>query len=213
MSTENIRPGRFRSLLQPTCATSPWDTVLAETHDFVLAPTLGSVVPGWVLVIPKRPAISFHEVARSGGPAPHEYLDQAVRLLGLSEDWMWFEHGPASAGTAVGCGVDYAHIHILAAPPFSFTEFRTHVETSGDWVQCVAREAYADLPTETPYYLAGYGNDAIRLVGRELGSQFFRKAVAFLSGDADRWDYRAHPFREHALATLDRFGMLPVAAE
>lgn len=213
MTIEHIRPGRFRNLLHPSNASSPWDTVLAETDDFVLAPTLGSIVPGWVLVIPKRSAISFVEVARTGVMTPYAYLHQAARLLGLSDDWIWFEHGPAFAGTTVGCGVDYAHLHILASPPFNFSEFCTHIEAAGGWTRCAAKDAYADLPSETPYYVAGCGNDAARLVGRELGSQFFRKAVASLSGDADRWDYRAHPFSEHVVATVDRFGALPVAAE
>lgn len=213
MAIEHILPGRFRNLLHPTHAPSAWDTVLAETENFVLAPTLGSIVPGWVLVIPKRPAISFLEVARTGGLTPHAYLHQAAGLLGLSDGWIWFEHGPAFAGTNVGCGVDYAHLHILASPPFDFSEFRSHIEAAGAWSRCTGREAYADLPEETPYYVAGCAHDAVRLVGRELGSQFFRRAVASLSGEADRWDYRAHPFSEHVLATVDRFGALPAAAE
>lgn len=213
MTTEHVRPGRFRHLLEQSGTSAPWDRVLVETDDFIVAPTLGSIVPGWMLVVPKRPAINFLEVADSGEQRPHEYLLQAAKVLELSNGWIWFEHGPAVEGSLVGCGVDYAHLHIIAAPPFGFAEFTAEISAAGDWEPCAVEDAYSGLPNETPYYVAGSGAEALRMVGRELGSQFFRKAVASLTGDQNRWDYRAHDFQENVLITLDRFGPLPMAAE
>jgi hypothetical protein len=58
---EQIGPVRFRELLcgHYYCQRAAYDQVLLETHDCVVAPTLGSIVPNWLLIVPRRPAVNF----------------------------------------------------------------------------------------------------------------------------------------------------------
>src|SRR5438045_3937670 len=75
----------------------PWDQVLLETHNFVAAPTLGAIVEGWLLLVPKRHCLSV-------GTLPEAYRTELMRL----KDELWsvleeaygpvaaFEHGSSS---------------------------------------------------------------------------------------------------------------------
>ena len=94
----------------------PWDQVLHETDHFVVVPTVGALVEGWLLIITKQPYLcmggmptgEFHELSS---------LKELVCSV-LSEcygDITVFEHGPSQPGQGVGCGVDHAHLHVLPA--------------------------------------------------------------------------------------------------
>src|SRR5271154_2600776 len=43
--------------------TNEWDVEIAGNRDFSVVPSLGSIVPGWVLVVPRRPLINLRMLA------------------------------------------------------------------------------------------------------------------------------------------------------
>ena len=62
----------------------------------------------------------------------HNFSGRDLRLhLGLGADEIvWFEHGPCSTGTSIGCGLDHAHIHVLIRPSFSFRSLGERLDLS-----------------------------------------------------------------------------------
>ena len=92
-----------------------YNAVLFETDNFFAIPSLGSIVEGWVLIVPKRHYISMgairnddlHNELDSFSSSIKDIVRQAYGNVIL------FEHGAARQNTAVGCGVDYAHLHIV----------------------------------------------------------------------------------------------------
>src|SRR5262249_38676442 len=84
-------------------------------HDHPLAavlPSLGSLVPGWLLVVPRVEALTIRDL-----PA-HERaellsLARAMAGAGMGIQPYVFEHGPSKASTSMGCGVDQAHLHTV----------------------------------------------------------------------------------------------------
>lgn len=207
---------RFDALL----ANAPgalYDQPLLARPDWVMAPTLGAIVPGWLLAIPRQWALSFRDVHLAGGQSACAVLEDVQCELGLSADEViWFEHGPATAGTVVGCGLDHAHLHILIRPQFSFSSFVEHARADAalDWHEVPSVESYDMLGESTSYCIAGCGDRAIVAQGVEsVGSQFFRRVVASLVGDGSRWDYRSEPHMQHVEATVTLVRRLMDAAQ
>ncbi|MFI4933491.1 MAG: hypothetical protein ACHP7N_02640 [Caulobacterales bacterium] len=209
--------GRFAALL-----TAEWpgrdayDRPLLVVQDWVLAPTLGAIVPNWLIVVPRRPALSFRGWYDETQRDPVAIVDHVAAHLSLPvERLFWFEHGPKSVGTEVGCGVDYAHLHILLDAPFTIEDFLRHAETSAtlNWRHVAAHEAYRRLTGGESYLVVGEGDRAAIAEGVEhTGSQFFRRVVANAVGQADTWNYRCHPHHENITRTINGFRALERAA-
>lgn len=207
---------RFDVLLgNSNCNRQPWDISIAESDEFVIAPTLGSLIPGWLLIIPRKWQLNFRDVQISGMPVD-EILTSWVRRLEVpNEDWLWFEHGPAVPGTSVGCGVDHAHLHLLVEPAFSLSDFASEVKhaTVTEWREVETSCAYRTLRRDGPYYAFGDATESYVAEGADLGSQFFRRVVAGLLGQSSQWDYKEYWGTDNVVATLQRFQDNRVAAE
>ncbi|WP_461434354.1 hypothetical protein [Hoeflea alexandrii] len=188
--------GRFAPLLDSACHSRKiYDTVLFEVGDCVVTPTLGSIIPNWLLVVPTRPAINFTEWYRGTGVNPQDLIQEVSSTLGLElERIIWFEHGPNGAGSITGCGVDHAHIHVLVDPPFSFQTFGAAVRADSDrWIPFDTSCVYDQMSIEESYMVIGSDKSAIARIGVEdLGSQYLRRAIASLVQMPHAWNYRTH---------------------
>ncbi|MBY8823745.1 hypothetical protein [Sphingomonas colocasiae] len=206
---------RFAALLSGR-GTAVYDRPLLETQDWIVAPTLGAIVPGWLLIIPRRSATNAREWASKSGLSPLEAVREIAAHLSLAMDEIiWFEHGPVSTGTPVGCGLDYAHLHVIVRPPFDFAAFTAGARAGADltWYEANAVDAYAQMGARS-YYIAGSGDIAIVATDVEsAGSQFFRRVAASLIGDGETWNYRDHPHNENIEGTIEMFRHLEAARQ
>lgn len=204
------RNGRFSALLADgESGRADHDRPLLQTPDWVVAPTLGAVIPNWLLAIPRETALSFREWRSVTGRSPPCVVEEIISHLHLSGDEViWFEHGPRAKGTVVGCGADYAHLHLLIRPSFSFSDFLNEAITrSGlDWQVLNSDSGYSRLGEDSSYLIAGSGD---RVAFAEdvdrVGSQFFRKIVASLVGLPETWDYRVHSHAGNIRETVRDF--------
>ncbi|MBL8550446.1 MAG: HIT domain-containing protein [Hyphomonadaceae bacterium] len=205
-----MRPGsnRFARLLEASSAEIA-DSIILETQDFVVAPTLGSIVPGWFLIIPRKFAPTFAAWREQSGVNPLDVVEQAVRKLGRTSNSLWFEHGSVATGASIGCGVDHAHLHLLIDAPFGFDDLVAEVSTFDfGWQRETSVTAYERAPTDAPYLLVGdrgSGRASLATGVEAAGSQFFRRAIARLVNRPDEWDYRRYPMLENVRSTLERY--------
>ena len=86
----------------------PWNEPLIETRNFVVIPSLGALVEGWVLVVPKE-----HRISMGALPAELraevENIERRVRRIlrqRYGKPIVAFEHGPSGENHGTGCGVD-----------------------------------------------------------------------------------------------------------
>jgi diadenosine tetraphosphate (Ap4A) HIT family hydrolase len=207
---DQIGQVRFRELL---CGhnreRAAYDQVLLETHECVVAPTLGSIVPNWLLVVPRRPVVSFRKWQAITRMDPIWLVGEIVAELEIeAEQAIWFEHGPSAEGSPIGCGVDHAHLHVLVDAPFSFEQFAaTAVENARvDWRRSSSREAYDTISAGCSYLVGGSLNEAVLAEDVEsVGSQFFRRVVAQLAGKPHQWNYKTHAHLENVRRTVSAF--------
>ena len=156
-----MKGSRFESLLLGSGkaeSAAPWDTILYSDGDFVIAPTLGSLVPLWLLFIPTRPFLNFTQVSMDYGRSPLSILTQTLsQQFDYHRNFVWFEHGATNAGSATGCGVDHAHIHLILDPEFTFSSFRFAVMSMANysWRATEPKACYENHGCQQEYLVFG----------------------------------------------------------
>lgn len=199
-----------RSLLTGTSG-APWDTILKETERFVVSPTKGSLLPGWLLVVAKRHAIC------SGALTTNE-LKELQNTIAMAKEIVRenfgpptvFEHGPSCAGTALGCGIDHQHVHVVPLH-FSLTRAVNALEPYIQW------ETLSEISGTKPLHRAGI---AYALVQEDGGPmlwcrppdgvrQMFRQAIAHGMGIPQEYDYAEFPQLPNTVRTLEHLSRQP----
>ena len=187
-----------------------WDTPIFESETFVAIPTVGALVAGWLLVVPRTPALSFASLPEASFPELNRFLVDIVSILQPNYGPVaLFEHGPSVVGDRIGCGVDYAHLHLVPtncdlergartlAPNIQWSQ----IESLVDIRKCeVAPHGY--------WYLQQRFGDSCPLIGRAVDgngpSQLFRKIIATHLGALAAYDWKECLGEEEIAATVGR---------
>lgn len=169
-----------------------------------VVPTIGSLVPGWTLVVPRISALSISQLSVSHR---RQILDIAATVRNKVSRWAsqtyFFEHGANSAGSATGCGVDQAHLHIV---PLEFDLISAALrEAEGEWLEVSRDDPWMDSDTTQDYYLISNYEQAYVTYPKIKLSQFFRRIVAREIGRPEEWDYRRYPHYANVEQTVGRF--------
>jgi ATP adenylyltransferase len=168
-----------------------FDQPLFESKYFKCVPSLGSVVPGWVLIIPRRQVLNMSQLSeaeRNDLPTFFTSVRQEIEYhFGPTSA---FEHGSFVRGSLTGCGVDQAHLHVV---PVSFKALKEEIADS-NWKR-VNPVLPHDLGITEAEYLWMAGSEGAFLSFPTIPiSQFFRRAISNLLNRPDNWDYRKSPF-------------------
>ena len=201
---------RFTALLNDSVADrAEYDQPLYYGEGWIVAPTLGAVIPNWLIILPRDYSLSFRHWHLRYHRNPTMLAGMLCDHLGLiAEDVIWFEHGPAHKGSTIGCGADYAHIHLILKPEFSFQTFLDQAMSmsSLEWQSEQPDDIYSSLPNEQSYLVAGSGRAAAWASNVEsAGSQFFRRVVSSLSKQPDQWDYKRFSHEKNITQTIETF--------
>lgn len=210
MISPSAAPRRFSTLFaESNCPRPIYDKILFNVGSCVVTPTLGSIIPGWLLIIPREPATNFSYWQAETGINPAGLVSDVLRQADATTlRTIWFEHGPAVHGSKIGCGVDHAHIHLLVEPPFTDEEFFSAIQKSSamHWREERLAHVYNSIRRGSSYLLAASGEHALVAENVEsVGSQFFRRVIARIIGQSEAWNYKTHPCLENVQKTIDRF--------
>ena len=189
-------------------ATRPvWDIPVLESSNFVALPSLGSLVEGWLLLVPREHYISMGALPVALSPEMEEMKAQlSDQVRSRFGEVCVFEHGPAFASRKVGCSVDHAHLHIVpltfdieeAARPFMPHDSEW---SRASWSEC--REAYL-AGRDYLYFEQPLGSGCISM-HRDFGSQVFRKAIASQIGRPGDFNWREFPELDTVARTINVF--------
>ncbi|HET6843293.1 MAG TPA: hypothetical protein VFK06_16690 [Candidatus Angelobacter sp.] len=189
----------------------PWNRPLFASTNFVVLPSLGSLVEGWVLIVPKEHFICIGALPAELVAEMNHLKSQVCSVLGsIYGELCAFEHGPKANARNVGCGVDHAHLHIvpihydLVAASTSFAPRDTEWH-SATFENC--REAFEKqqdyLYVEQPI---GVGRIS---TSSDFGSQIFRKAIAASLGVFGQFSWREYPQTEIIAKTINTLSVKP----
>ncbi len=190
---------------RPARSNEACDEVLFESPNFVVVPTVGSIVPGWLLILPRK---HFLCVGAIGDGLLHEMLElrrgAVESLRSRFGPVASFEHGPAEPTTSVGCGVDHAHLHLVATRVDLLDGTRQIVQEPLSWTPVAGLEATAAYHARrVPYLYVEFPNCKAWVgVGPRIESQLFRRVIAAASGRAEAFDWKCHSFETNVHQTI-----------
>lgn len=180
-----------------------WNTRIMESEHFVVVPTLGMLVPGWLLIVTKAHYLNM-AVLPSAYYSELEDVKIVVRheLSSKFGPTVFFEHGPACPGKPVGCGIDHAHWH---AVPLSF-DLLPDLEVYFPHIRIhSALELRMIFNHHTSYlFYENQGGEAYAFPASDVPSQFFRRLVAQKIGESACWDWHIDAGLPNILGTLQR---------
>ena len=195
---------RFCDIVDGQYQYAEIDEPFASNDEFVAVASIGALVEGWTLIIPKAHQLSMRNVYERPlfadivgsvfPPLTHQYGPIIA-----------FEHGANKEGSMTGCGTDHAHLHLVPLGESLLPD----LQISGlQWVQCNASEiAYRSGKNEYLFYTElnrkeGWQDSVgyLHVLESPL-SQFFRHLIAKRRGWLESTDYRRFPFLNTAMQT------------
>ena len=174
--------------------------IIFESPNFLVFPSLGQIVEGYLLIAPKTHYINIKSL-------PKELLSELDRVKKLVRDILlenyrvpiFFEHGPVSKIKRGGCCIEHAHIHAVPLKANILHELR--------FFPCQAINNLSDLaeqPTDKPYFFYEDNQEKkyIFEIDDIVPSQYIRKIIAAKVGKPDKWDWRYYPEMDNMQATI-----------
>lgn len=183
------------------------DHILFESANFVVVPTVGSIIPGWLLVVPRSHCLSVGSVAEDKFQEFIEIQETAAEALrDCFGPVSFFEHGAVRERESVGCGVDHAHLHIVATDIDLLASARAPNGTGLQWRSVGGIEAArAYIAEQMPYVFVHQPSGGAWIgTASTIESQLIRKVIARHTGQPDRWDWKTHAFENNVRETVQR---------
>lgn len=175
--------------------------IIHHEHGFVIAPTVGCLVEGYVLVMPERHVISFASLSDIELRNAVELLVKVRNLLMPSYGAMaLFEHGMGPQDNAGGC-VSHAHWHVFPSDISLDSKIRLSLPFDGpletDELRCLAESPYLlFMPSDSNEFL--FYKDPIG-----IKSQHVRRIIAAHSGIEESYDWAVAPFVDRMRQTFE----------
>lgn len=186
-----------------------WDHVLLESHHFIALPTLGHLVQGWLLVVPKDCYLCVGALPLRLLSELVDFIDRVTSLVKSEYGPVAiFEHGPAQHHTAVGCGVDHAHVHVV--PVESDWPL---LQIAKDWAPQLTWETASSIQNTKEYFINNkpylflhepFSFNSVIGTGPSIPSQLFRRIIARYIGRPRDFDWKIYPEHKQIYATVER---------
>lgn len=197
---------RFLDLFARPSRAAPWDEILLETQHFVVVPTRGSLVEGWLLVIPKRWRLCMADLEDQEYEELIPLLDDIKSTLRecYGNGVILWETGPCREDTRTGCGVDHAHIHLV---PWNRNILRSLDDYRGQITSWLPANSVRDTrqfhQNNIPYiYFDSDRTGPLVMDASEIPSQYFRQVIAYELGIPNEYDWKTHPKPGTARSTV-----------
>jgi ATP adenylyltransferase len=184
----------------------PWNKPLFESPNFVVLPSLGALVEGWLLLIPKSHFICLGALPEVLVAEMHEMKEIISKFLQTQYGEVCaFEHGHSKPNCDIGCSVDHAHLHIV---PIAFdigVGMNQFLPTNAYWYKADIRDCQTAFARGEDYLYLEQPIGAGRMItSPEIGSQLFRRAIATQLGVADHFNWRENLQLTNVQATIDK---------
>jgi len=180
--------------------------IVMETDNFVVFPTVGCFVEGYLLIVSKEHYSSF-------ACLPATMLEEQTTLIAAvktrlqdvyGKQVICFEHGSAFCDVSMGGCVDHAHMHLL---PYDCSLTEEILPYALKYRQIHSFSELWPLGNNNMPYLYWQDIDGLMYVVDDgfVPSQFFRRIVANHYNMPESWDWRQFPYVDKMIKTIDVF--------
>ena len=182
----------------------PFDVDLLGLEGVVVTPTVGALLPEWLLVVPRHPAYCIADLQATQRDQVIGAANIIKRRLGDATGIFLFEHGARTSGSVVGCGADQAHLHVVKLP-FNLISAVLDGHNHLNWQRLDNIDPWGSIDSGIEYFLVSDFNTTYVAYPEKPESQFFRKIVAQNTARSNEWDYRVFDNERNARATTRLF--------
>ncbi len=176
------------------------NTALYETDSYIVIPTIGQFVKGWVMIVSKEHIISARHLSNSKGIELELLINVISDLVSsIYGPVVVFEHGPSNdLHFHGGCCVNHTHIHI--APCNREGTFKSKIRFTEYPIQNIlelkkivnSNKSY--LMYRFPATMESY---AVSVINQPIPRQYLRRVLASSSNADQYWDWRQHSFKRN----------------
>jgi ATP adenylyltransferase len=186
------------------------NTVFFETENFVVVPTRGSFVPGYLLIVTKQHFINFGQLPdRLFTEFRHIHHTMREHVRSIYGPTITFEHGGNGGfSDRGGSCIEHAHMHIVpyADDPWELFEpdYTWKSTDTRTWPQRLkAHGGYIYLESDSAIA-------RIYFASPDFPRQYLRRRLcARLGGELrDKWHYDLYPFEKKIAETVEKMGGL-----
>lgn len=200
METENFRNYHSKAF---------YNEILFESENFIVIPTLGSLVEGWLLIVPKNEYLSIQCIEKESLLNELQELSHSVAELMIIEfgSVTMFEHGAIKPKSTVGCGVDFAHLHLVPVNFDLLQGVEKFLGLSYVWRKVLnLKDAIRSSEKGTEYlFLTDQLGNSFITQSEKIQSQLFRKVIATYLGVPEKFDWKKFHETENITNTIQRF--------
>jgi diadenosine tetraphosphate (Ap4A) HIT family hydrolase len=180
-----------------------FDKIIWNNEDFVIVPAKGSLVEGYLLIIPRK---HYHSMAH----LPSKQMSDLARIKSAVRGRLetcfgnpiFFEHGPVCKTNPVGSCIDHAHLHCVPFKEDLVPIMQELYDLKRISKYCDIAEA---LTVDQSYmYYESQAEEQFVFFSTTVPSQYFRKIIAVKLGIPYEWDWSSFEFEEKAASTLEK---------
>jgi len=181
------------------------DEPIAENKNFFAIASIGAIVEGWTLIVPKQHCYSMRDLycQQLMKDISSEVLNKITAKYGKT---ILFEHGANACDSSTSCGTAHAHMHIVPLTNSLHTDIQ---QTGLQWQKCKASEI-STLANGKEYLFycdpqPATWDDPKGLVHilSTPTSQFFRRLIAARQNKLRFADYKEYKFLHTAAQTRE----------
>ena len=159
-----------------------YNEILFKSENFVAIPSLGSMIEGWLLIVPKKHQLSLQCINSDFLLRELEDFSNSISKIMVQEFGYvtMFEHGAADSNSTVGCGVDFAHLHLVPVNFDLINGLEEFLEIKYDWKKVSGIKNFISSSEKGIEYLflTDYLGNSFVSQNERIPSQLFRKVIA-----------------------------------
>jgi diadenosine tetraphosphate (Ap4A) HIT family hydrolase len=182
------------------------DHPFVQNDSYMAIASIGALIEGWSLIIPKKHQLSMRNVY--GDPGFADFCSSVIsRLMRHYGPLIAFEHGSNKEGSITSCGTDHAHLHLV---PFRESLIPELQNSDMQWIESHASEIASKTGNSEYLFYTELGlsfvwNDPVGHLHNLVHpkSQYFRHLLANRIGVPELSDYKKFPHLETAQQTRD----------
>lgn len=168
-------------------------SVIFETENFWVAPALGQIVEGYLLICTKKCFIGLSEIPRKLF-GELENVQSKVRDI-LAKYYVkpiFFEHGIVASHKKGGCCIDHTHLHAVPFAADLLKDIAKHFKP----VKITKLSSLKTQYKKQIPYLFYENNDGKRYLFelfKPIPSQYFRRLLAAETGNPKEFNWKQYP--------------------
>lgn len=199
---------RFCSITKGKRNFGKVDTPIIQNDNYMLLPSVGAMINGWTLVIPKEHGYSMRSYYNK--KEFELFFNQSVNLIKNkypNKRIFIFEHGANTFGSLTSCGTNHSHLHIIPSDFYILDDIKCIMEF--EKIKLSQLESYVGnseylLYCEIDNFDLYNDLECYVHILTKPTSQFFRKVIANKLGIPEKYNYKTNMNLDIAEKTFEK---------